>query len=475
MVGKSLKMQYNGVGKSLMEVQMLKRKAEKLLLEWLESKDALLITGARQVGKSYLVRNFLKDKFDHFIEINLYEHKEWIPVLEQAKNADDLLFRITAFAEEDLEEGTTLVFFDEIQYAKHCDLVTMAKFLVEKGKYRFVFSGSMLGVELNNVASWPTGYMREFQMYPMDFEEFLWSVGLNQSVIEHLETCFNEKMPVDTFVHERLMDAFYKYLLIGGMPEAVQAFVETNDLKKVNDVQEKINNYYKKDVTQYSPIEQKIHLETIYRLIPQELNKQNKRFKLKEVGCGYEINNIQDDFMWLKKAGVALPAYNVDEPKIPLELACKRRLAKVFHSDVGMLCYMLMDTNIQIKLLSKEKDINYGSIFENVVAQELVAHGFRELYYFNSKKQGELDFLIEYKGNILPIEVKSGKDYKKHSALNNVLSNAEYDIPQAIVLCNENVNQEEKVLYLPIYMVMFLKKAISHSTIVTLDMTSLKI
>lgn len=454
---------------------MLKRKAENVLLDWLESKDALLITGARQVGKSYLVRNFLKDKFDHFVEINLYDHKDWIPVLEQAKNAEDLLFRITAFSSEDLSEGSTLIFFDEIQYAKHCDLVTMAKFLVENGKYRFIFSGSMLGVELNNVASWPTGYMREFRMFPMDFEEFLWSVGLNQSVMEHLEKCFVEKAPVDTFVHERLMDAFYKYLLIGGMPEAVQAFVMTNDLKKVNAVQEKINTYYKKDVTQYAPTEQKVHLETIYRLIPQELNKKNKRFTLGEVGKGYKIKDIQDDFMWLKKAGVALPSYNVDEPRVPLEIACNNRLAKIFHADVGMLCYMLMDTDIQMKLFVKERAINYGAIFENVVAQELTAHGFGELYYFNSKKQGEVDFLIEYKGNVLPLEVKSGKDYKVHSALSNLLSNAEYDIPQAVVLCNGNVNQAGKVMYLPIYMVMLFKRTTPERTTITLDLSTLTI
>ena len=454
---------------------MLKRKAENVLLDWLESKDALLITGARQVGKSYLVRNFLKDKFDHFVEINLYDHKDWIPVLEQAKNAEDLLFRITAFSSEDLSEGSTLIFFDEIQYAKHCDLVTMAKFLVENGKYRFIFSGSMLGVELNNVASWPTGYMREFRMFPMDFEEFLWAVGLNQSVMDHLEKCFSEKTPVDEFVHERLMDAFYKYLLIGGMPEAVQAFVMTNDLKKVNAVQEKINTYYKKDVTQYAPTEQKVHLETIYRLIPQELNKKNKRFTLGEVGKGYEIKDIQDDFMWLKKAGVALPSYNVDEPRAPLEIACNNRLAKIFHADVGMLCYMLMDTDIQMKLFVKEKAINYGAIFENVVAQELTAHGFGELYYFNSKKQGEVDFLIEYKGNVLPLEVKSGKDYKVHSALSNLLSNAEYDIPQAVVLCNGNVNQAGKVMYLPIYMVMLFKRTTPERTTITLDLSTLTI
>lgn len=454
---------------------MLKRKAEKTLLDWLESNDALLITGARQVGKSYLVRNFLRDKFDHYIEINLYEHREWVSVLEQAKNAKDLLFRISAFCTENLSEGSTLIFFDEIQYAKHCDLVTIAKFLVENGKYRFIFSGSMLGVELNNVASWPTGYMREFRLFPMDFEEFLWSVGLNQSVMEHLKKCFTEKTPVDTFVHEHLIDAFYKYLLIGGMPEAVQTFVLTNDLKKVNAVQEKINTYYKKDVAQYAPMENKVHLERIYRLIPQELNKKNKRFTLGEVGHGYEIKDIQDDFMWLKKAGVAIPSYNVDEPKSPLELACNNRLSKIFHADVGMLCYMLMDTDIQMKLFTKEKQINYGAIFENFVAQELTAHGFSELYYFNSKKQGEVDFLIEYKGNVLPLEVKSGKDYKIHSALNNLLSNVEYDVRQSVVLCNGNVNQDGKVLYLPIYMIMLFERTAPSSTTITLDLSTLTV
>lgn len=454
---------------------MLKRKAEERLNSWLDSKDALLITGARQVGKSYLIREFGHTNFKHYVEINLYEQKEWIPILEQATNAEDLLFRITAISNEEMVEGETLIFFDEIQYAKKLDLITMAKFLVENGKYRFIFSGSMLGVELNNIASWPTGYMREFRMYPLDFEEFLWAVGLKPSVIAHLEKCFIEQIPADKYVHERIMDAFYKYLLIGGMPESVQSFIMTNDLKKVNEVQEKIDKYYKKDVTQYAPTEQKVHLDMIYRLIPQELNKKNKRFSLDEIGKGYQIRNIQDDFMWLKKAGVALPSCNVDEPKTPLEIACKNRLAKIFHSDVGILCYNLMDTNIQIKLFSKAKEINYGSIFENFVAQELSAHGFDGLYYFNSKKQGEVDFLIEYAGNVLPIEVKSGKDFKIHSALNNLLSNEEYDIPSAIVLCNDNVQVKEKILYLPIYMVMFIKRIEPKKTKIKLDLSALDI
>ena len=454
---------------------MLKRKAEKLLNEWKNSNDALLITGARQVGKSYLIREFGKANFKHFIEINLYEQKEFIPVLEQAKNAEDLLFRISALTSENLVVGETLIFLDEIQYAKNCDLITLAKFLVENGKFRYIFSGSMLGVELNNIASWPTGYMREMRMFPLDFEEFLWSVGLKHSVIDHLADCFAQEKPVDTQIHERLIDSFYKYLLIGGMPEAVQTFVFTNDLKKVNEVQQKIDQYYRKDIVQYAPQQQKVHLDTIYRILPQELNSKNKRFSLGEIGKGYAVKDIQDDFMWLKKAGVALPVYNVTEPKTPLELSANNRLVKLFHSDIGILANLLMDTDIQLKLLAKEKEINFGAIFENAVAQELTAHGYENLYYFNSKKQGEVDFLIEYKGNVLPIEVKSGKDYKIHSALDNLLKNENYNISQAVILCNGNVERNGKKLYLPIYMTMFLKKTTSASTKIALDLSALKV
>ena len=277
-----------------------------------------------------------------------------------------------------------------------------------------------------------------------------------------------------TIEYEKIIDAFYKYLLIGGMPESVQSFVLTNDLKRVNLIQEKIDTYYRKDITQYAPANQRIHLETIYRLIGQELNKKNKRFSLGEVGEGYKIKNIQDDFMWLKKAGVTIPVINIDEPKSPLEISCNNRLVKIYHCDVGILCYNLMDTNIQMKLFTKEKNINYGAIFENFVAQELYAHVFDEIYYFNSKKQGEVDFVIEYGGNVVPLKVKSGKDFKIHSALTNLLSD-KYDIPFAIVLCNNNVQKEDKILYLPIYMTMFIKKLQPKSTKIKLDLSSLDV
>ncbi len=455
---------------------MLKRKAEKKLDDWLKKDDALLILGARQVGKSYLVREWGKANFKSFIEINLYEKSGWIPVIEEAKGADDLLFRITSLGEGRLVEGDTLIFFDEIQYAKKADLITLSKFLAQKGKYRYIFSGSMLGVSLNeNTASWPTGYMEEFNMYPLDFEEFLRAAGLGEEIFTYLRDCFEKEKEVDKQIHESLIDAFYKYLLIGGMPEAVEQFVDYNDMNRVNDVHKKIDDYYKKDITKYAPVEQRVHLETIYKVLPQELNSKSKRFTLGEVGRGRETSDIQDDFMWLKKAAVAIPVCNVDEPKIPLTIAAKSRLVKLFHCDVGMLSYSLVDTDIQLKLLAKEKSINYGAIFENAIAEELTAHGFEDLYYYSSKKQGEVDFLIEHKGSLLPIEVKSGKDYKRHSALNNLLANQNYEIQEAVVFSNANVEREGKILYLPIYMAMFFEKKKPLNAKVSLDLSGLRV
>ena len=455
---------------------MLKRKAEKKLEEWLKKDDALLILGARQVGKSYLVREFGRAHFKSFIEINLYENPRWIPVIEEAKDADDLLFRITSLGEGKLIEGETLIFFDEIQYAKKADLITLSKFLVQKGKYRYIFSGSMLGVSLNeNTASWPTGYMEEFNMYPLDFEEFLLAAGLGEDIFPYLRDCLAKEKAVDKQIHESLIDAFYKYLLIGGMPEAVQEFITYNDLSRVNDVHAKIDDYYKKDIAKYAPVEQRVHLETIYKVLPQELNSKSKRFTLGEVGRGRKIADIQDDFMWLKKAAVAIPTCNVDEPKIPLAISTNNRLLKLFHCDVGMLSYSLMDTDIQLKLLAKEKSINYGAIFENALAQEFTAHGFDDLHYYSSKKQGEVDFLIEYEGSLLPIEVKSGKDYRRHSALNNLLTNRNYEIEEAVVFSSANLERDGKILYLPIYMAMFFERKKPLNAKISLDLSILKI
>lgn len=411
---------------------MLKRKVEEKMDVWLSGKNALLVDGARQVGKTFLIREFCKKHFENFLKINLVERKDAISVLSKTKNINDFLLVLSSLSNVPLEKGKTVIFIDEIQEAKDLDLVTMAKFLVEEGSYRFIFSGSLLGVELDNTKSWPVGYMDVIRMYPLDLEEFLWANSVNKDVIEEAKNAFFEKREVLEFVHSTLLDYYYKYLIVGGMPEAVNEFLRTNDLNRVSYVQSNINTMYKKDVSKYSLVQEKLNIEEIYTLIPEEINSKNKRFSLGKVGSAYQTRKITDDFVWLTNAGVSIPVYNVSEPTVPLLISANRRLLKLFLADVGLLTNSLMDTDVRIKLLMKEKDINYGAIFENACAQELLCHGFNDLFYYNSKKNGEVDFLITYKGNVLPIEIKSGKDYEKHSALNNLL-NDNYEIKEAFV------------------------------------------
>jgi len=437
---------------------MLIRKARKDLEMWLLSNKALLIEGARQVGKTFLIRNFCKENFENFFEINLLERKDAVKALSKAKNSKDFLLILSSFSNVPFVKGKTVIFIDEIQEAKELDIVTMSKFLVEEGSYRYVFSGSLLGVELDNTKSWPVGYMEILRMFPLDFEEFLWANKVNSDVINEAKCAFFEKREVLEHVHDILLDYYYKYLIVGGMPESVNAFVSTNDLKQVSHVQTMINTMYKKDVSKYAQLQNKLHIEEIYSLIPEELNSKSKRFSLGRIGSVYQTRRIVDDFIWLNNAGVSIPVYNVSEPVIPLLISANRRLLKLFLADVGLLTNYLMDVDVRTKLLLKEKDINYGSIFENVCAQELTCHGFDELFYYNSKKNGEVDFVISYKGNVLPIEIKSGKDYEKHSALNNLLNNKNYGIDEAYVFSNSNYKKKDNIHYFPVYMISFIEK-----------------
>ena len=251
------------------------------------------------------------------------------------------------------------------------------------------------------------------------------------------------------------MDLFRLYLIVGGMPAAVMRYLETNNLQEVIREQQSIIAMYKRDIAKYDP-DEKLYLEDIFDLIPSELNSKNKRFILKNLNENFKFSRYSNSFLWLRDAGVALPAFCANEPAVPLLLSKATNLFKLFLSDVGLLASMYMN-DIQIKILNREKDINFGSVYENAAAQELRAHGF-DLYYFNSKKQGELDFLIEKDGTILPIEIKSGKDYTKHAALSNVMANKEYSIPEAYVFHNGNVSVSDKIRYYPIYMLMFVHK-----------------
>ena len=433
---------------------MIARKIDKILEEFYEQeqKKALLITGARQIGKTFSIREFGK-RYSSFVEINFLENKSACSLFENAENREDILLRLSMLTEVPLVPGKTLIFLDEVQECK--EIVTAIKFLVEEGSYRYILSGSLLGVDLNDIRSVPVGYMDTVEMYPLDFEEFAVANGVSDRVLRTLEDAFMQEKEVDSLIHDKMMELFRLYLIVGGMPAVANKYLVTNNLQEVIREQRSILEAYKKDISKYDP-ENKLYLEDIFDLIPSELNSKNKRFILKSLNENFKFSRYSNSFVWLKDAGVALPAFCAEEPKCPLLLSKATNLFKLFLSDVGLLAAMYMD-NIQIKVLNREKDINFGAIYENAAAQELKAHGF-DLYYFNSKKQGELDFLIEQGGEVLPLEIKSGKDYTKHAALNHVLENEDYRISKAYVFHNGNVSRKGKVLYIPIYMLMFVKK-----------------
>lgn len=433
---------------------MIARKIEQILEEFYEKeeKKALLVTGARQIGKTFSIREFGK-RYSSFVEINFLENKTACSLFEKAENSEDILLRLSMIAEVPLVPGETLIFLDEVQECK--EIVTAIKFLVEEGSYRYVLSGSLLGVDLKDIRSVPVGYMDIVEMYPLDFEEFAVANGVSERVLRALEDAFTQEKEVDSLIHDKMMELFRLYLIVGGMPAVVTKYLTTNNLQEVVKEQKSILEAYKKDISKYDP-ENKLYLEDIFELIPSELNSKNKRFILKSLNENFKFSRYSNSFVWLKDAGVALPAFCAEEPRCPLLLSKATNLFKLFLSDVGLLAAMYMD-NIQIKVLNREKDINFGAIYENAVAQELKAHGF-DLYYFNSKKQGELDFLIEQGGEVLPLEIKSGKDYTKHAALSQVLENEDYQISKAYVFHNGNVSRKGKVLYAPVYMLMFVKK-----------------
>lgn len=449
------------------------RKITSKLNEWYnKSNKALLITGARQVGKTYIIREFLKETIEeeYYVEFNLFENEQAKDTIECSKTSKDLLFRLSALSNKKFVKGKTIIFLDEIQCSSN--IITAIKFLVEDGSYKYVLSGSLLGTELKDIKSIPVGYLEILQMYPLDFEEFLLANGLNNTVLDKLKINFKNLIKVDDIVHDKLIDMFHLYLIVGGMPSVVKKYLETNNLKDVVLEQKTICNLYREDISKYDS-NNKLYIKEIFDLIPSELNNQNKRFIMKNLNENLKFSRYENSFIWLKDAGVALPCYCADEPKTPLILSKSRNLFKLFSSDVGLLASEYMDNNLQIKILNKEKDINFGSIYENAIAQELTSKGF-DLYYFKSNKIGELDFLIENKGEVIPLEIKSGKNYQKHSALNNVLDSKEYNINKAYIFSNENIFIDEKKIYLPIYMIMFIKRDELKDMIYKVDLSNLE-
>ncbi len=433
---------------------MLKRKVTAQLREWKESggAKALLVTGARQVGKSYIIDAFARENYERFVSFDLIRQPDLRDAMDAARNADELFLVLSAYGGADFVPGDTCVLIDEVQECK--EAVTMVKYLVGREGFSFILSGSLLGVELHDVRSQPVGYLRTVQMYPLDFEEFCWAMGVGEDAWSHVRARYEGVEPVLAPIHDRLLGLFHQYLMVGGMPEAVQEFAATMNLARVRAIQDDIVTRYRADIAKYAR-ERKLVIKEVYDQIPAQLDSQSKRFNFAALAPKGTYERYQEDFLWLVDAGVALSVCNVTEPRHPLKMCEQRSFFKLFSSDVGLLCAMA-GMDVVKSVLSDDLGVNYGSIYENAVAQELAAHG-HELRFYRSKGTGELDFVIESgQGWALPVEVKSGKDYRRHSALSKVLSSPNYDIKRAVVLCEGNVHSREKVDYLPVYMAAFL-------------------
>ena len=444
---------------------MIERKAEKRINSWIENpKRAMLVTGARQVGKTFLIRNCLINSGSDFVEINLLQNEQYIKALNQSNTIDDLKLNFSALLNRSFTDGKTILFIDEVQECK--EIVTKIKFWVDDGRIKFILSGSLLGVELRDLRSAPVGYMDEIDMFPLDFEEFLFASGVTEETITYLKQCYLKKEPVNEIVNEKMMTHFFRYLVVGGMPAAVSEYLESGNIGEVSLIQEGIIRQYKRDFTQYETQDKKLMLTSIFEQIPSQLLKQNRRFNYSDIQKKLRFERLEDSFLWLKYSGVAIATTNVTEPRVSLLQNEKRSLVKLYSSDIGLLTFQY-GSSLRNGILLGDRTINLGGVYENFVAQELTAHNFPS-YFYCSHNVGELDFVIEHDQSVLPIEVKSGKDYYVHSAIKNVADNVEYGVREAYVLANCNIEKDGKIVYLPIYMCSFISDEVEYP-ILSLD------
>ena len=433
---------------------MLKRIILDQLVAWKETKNSqgLLLTGARQVGKTSIVEEFARLNYDSLIKIDFVERPEAVGIISQAKKLDDLLVRITALASNPLGDAKTLLFFDDVQCCG--DSITWMRHLASDPRLDVIYSGSMLGVEAFDFRSLPVGTIDILEMFPLTFREFTWAAGFDESLWQIVEGCFHAHEAVPDFIHDRLIDLYYQYALVGGMPEAVQTFVSTRDTQAMRARQRAILDGYRADITRYvADPDHAQRIKTIFNAAPAQLNKENRRFIISGIDKKRRFEDYQSDFDWLTNAGVVLPVKRSNEAMFPLGLEQEDSFFKLYLNDVGLLFSTFSDADV-LAILDRRDQVNFGQIFENITAQELRAHGRSSLYYFNKTKVGEVDFLIEDRREpiVIPVEVKSGKSSHAHAALDHLMDVKNYHLDSAVVLHRQNVEKDGRVLYLPLYM-----------------------
>ena len=438
---------------------MLFRKISAVIEEHLKSGSdkILLVDGARQVGKTYIINHIGKRLIRNFIELNMVEDSLGDRLFANTRTVEDFYLQVSMLAGNRMgSKSDTLIFIDEIQ--AYPQLLTLLKFLKSDNRFTYIASGSLLGVTLSETTSIPMGSIRKIRMFPLDFEEFLYANGMNELAISALRRKFERLEALDEPTHRKMMDLFRKYLLVGGLPDAVNAFLETKNILAVREIQSEIHDYYSADASKYDS-ERKLKIRRIYELIPSNLENKKKRVVAQNIENkkGSTFADYQDEFEYLISAGIALNVQAISNPAFPLIQSSGKNLLKLYLNDVGILSGILYGNNIRA-ILDDERSINLGSVYESVVASELIAHGHK-LFYYDNRNKGEVDYLIDdYESlSVIPIEVKSGKDYTVHSALNTFVKNEDYHVKKAYVLSNSGeIVKDGKVIYLPVYFSMFL-------------------
>lgn len=439
---------------------MLRRKIQSILQEYFisDNNKVLLLDGARQIGKSFIIRHEAKKHFKNYIEINFLEDKNGERLFDGVTSTSDFYLKLSAIAGAKMgAKKDTIIFLDEIQ--AYPSLLTLLKFLKDENRFNYIASGSLLGITLNKTLSKPGGRILKQKMYPLDFEEFLWANGVGDDVILYMREQFSKEMPLSEPLHNKFLDLFKKYLLIGGLPDAINTFISTNNIVAVRAVHDEIYELYRGDASQYDS-ENSLKIKRIYEMIPSNMENKKKRLYYQDIEGikGKRSSSYEAELEYLINSGISLDVLAVSNPKFPLKESEHKTLIKLYLNDVGLLTNLLYRYNISA-ILSTEPEINLGAVYETVVAQELIAHGYT-LRYYDNKSKGEVDFLVDNFDTLsaLPIEVKSGKDFKKHRALDKFVGNEDYHIKNAIILSNEReVLRKGKIVYMPIYYTMFLQ------------------
>jgi len=445
---------------------MLNRKIFDRLETWYQGDRAKapLLDGARQVGKTTTIREFAHRHYKHFVEINFVKRKSAKEAFDGDLDTRTIIMNLSAMGYGPFVKGETLVFFDEIQDCPGAR--TAIKFLMEEHEYDFIESGSLLGINYKGgededegededdiVASYPVGFEERINMYPLDFEEFLWALGITREVIDLLKECYVNRTAVPALIHQQMMKYFRQYLVVGGMPEAVQKFVTDEDFQKVTKIQKSIIDSYRDDISKYAGKE-KVLVKRVFDAIPSQLAKKDKRYVLADLEKGASRRKYADPTQWLIDAGDAYYSFNTTEFKLPFSTTENRKLYKLFLLDTGLLANMSLP-RMQFQVMNGDININEGALTENFIAGELAKKGI-SLHYYDRQSKQELDFIYKWETGIAVLEVKSGEEFKDHKSLDAILRNSPDKVSRAMVFCRENLFVEDKITYYPLYMAMFL-------------------